>query len=108
MSQWVTAYGSFLDLVELCLKKPGVGEVFGTMAWFIWNHRNKVRLSEKTMPLISAGEAAKNFLQQVKAVCEVQILVKQPHRSKWFPPATTKFKGNFDGAWFNESEEVGI
>uniref|UniRef100_A0A7N2M4E0 Uncharacterized protein n=1 Tax=Quercus lobata TaxID=97700 RepID=A0A7N2M4E0_QUELO len=47
VSELETAYGSFLDLVELCLAKPGVGELFGTMARFIWTHRNKVRLREK-------------------------------------------------------------
>ena len=104
----VTAYGSFLDLVELCLTKPGAGEVFGTTAWFIKTHRNKVRLRERTIPLSSAGEAVKHFLQQVRAVREVQILAKKPHRNKWFPPAANEFKANFDGAWFNESEEVGI
>ena len=35
-------------------------------------------------------------------------MVKQPFRCKWFPPAITEFKANFDGAWFNESEEAGI
>ena len=35
-------------------------------------------------------------------------MVKQPFRCKWFPPAITEFKANFDGAWFNEREEAGI
>jgi len=73
----VATYGSFLDLVELCLTKPGVGEVFRTTAWFIWTHRNKVRLRERTIPLSSVGEAAKHFLQQVRVVFEVQILAKK-------------------------------
>ena len=108
MDKRVTAYGSFLDLVELCLTKLGLGEVFRTTTWFIWTHRNKVRLRERTIPLSSVGEAAKHFLQQVRVVCEVQILAKKPHRDKWFPPATTEFKANFNGAWFNESEEASI
>lgn len=62
MSELETAYGSFLDLVELCLAKLGVGELFGTMARFIWTHRNKVRLREKSLPLSSVGEAAKKLL----------------------------------------------
>ena len=63
------------------------------------------------MPLSSIGEAAKKNLQQVNAVREVRevrSVVKQPLRRKWFPPAATEFKANFDGAWFNESEEAGI
>ena len=103
-----TAYRSFLDLVELCLAKPGAGELFGTTAWFIWTHRNKVRLREKTLPLSSIGEVAKNLLQQVRAVREVRCLDKQPRRRKWVPPAAGDFKANFVGAWFNENEEAGI
>lgn len=59
----------------------------------------------------SIGEAAKKFLQQVKTVREVREVrsaVKEPPRRRWFPPAATEFKTNFDGAWFNESEEAGI
>ena len=111
VTEGITAYGSFLDLVELCLTKPSAGELFGIIAWLVWMHRNKVRLKEKTMPLSRFGEAAKKFLQQVKVVREVhevRSVVKQPIRHKWFPPAATKFKANFDGAWFNESEEAGI
>ena len=67
VTEGMTAYGSFLDLVELCLTKPGASELFGITAWLIWTHRNKVRLREKTMPLSSIGEAAKKFLQQEKA-----------------------------------------
>ena len=63
------------------------------------------------MPLSSIGEAAKKNLQQVNAireVREVRSMVKQALRRKWFPPAATEFKANFDGAWFSESDEVGI
>ena len=36
--------------------------------------------------------------------------VRQVHRHKWSPPTIGDFKANFDGAWFNESEdaEIGI
>ena len=34
--------------------------------------------------------------------------VRQVHRRKWFPPAIGDFKANFDGAWFNESEDAEI
>ena len=93
------------------MKKPGSGELFGITTWHIWTHRNRVRLREKTIPFSDIGEAAKNYLQQVKAVredWEDQTAVKQPLRHKWLPPAATEFKANFDGAWFNESNKAGI
>ena len=35
VNEAVTAHGSFMDLVELCVTKPGAGELFKTTAWFI-------------------------------------------------------------------------
>uniref|UniRef100_A0A7N2KS32 Reverse transcriptase zinc-binding domain-containing protein n=1 Tax=Quercus lobata TaxID=97700 RepID=A0A7N2KS32_QUELO len=70
VSEDLIVYGTFLDLIEMCLKKPGSGELFGITAWHIWTHRNRVRLREKTIPLSGIGEAAKNYLQQVKAIRE--------------------------------------
>ena len=58
--------------MEMCLKKPGSGELFGITAWHIWSYRNRVRLREKTIPLSGIGEVAKNYLQQVKAIREVR------------------------------------
>lgn len=55
------AHGSWLDLVERLLSKSRVAEMFATTAWFIWTHRSKSRLYEKTIPLGSVGEAAKKF-----------------------------------------------
>ena len=38
VTEGMTAYGSFLDLMELCLTKLGAGELFGIIAWHIWTH----------------------------------------------------------------------
>ena len=35
VNEAVTAHGSFMDLVELFVTKPGAGELFRTTAWFI-------------------------------------------------------------------------
>ena len=56
------AHGSFLDLVDWLISKPGVADLFVTTAWLIWTNRNKTRLMERTLPLSSIGEAAKYFL----------------------------------------------
>ena len=54
------------------------------------------------------GEAAKNLVQQVQSVCDGHKGVRQTRRCKWTPPPAGDFKANFDGAWFDESDEVGI
>ena len=38
VTEGMTAYGSFLDLMEPCLTKLGAGELFGITAWHIWTH----------------------------------------------------------------------
>ncbi|XP_075640585.1 uncharacterized protein LOC142612370 [Castanea sativa] len=100
--------GQFMDLVDLCVTKPGMGELFGTTAWFIWNHRNKVRLNDRTLPLSRVGEAAKNLMQQVQSVRAGHKGVRRPRRCKWTPSQARDFKANFDGAWFDEYDEAGI
>ena len=69
---WVNLFeathGSWLDLVDRLLSKSRVAELFATTACFIWTHRNKSRLMEKTIPLGSVREAAKNFLQNFQSV----------------------------------------
>nr|POE61423.1 hypothetical protein CFP56_44047 [Quercus suber] len=62
-----------MDLVDLCVTKPGMGELFRTTAWFIWIHRNKVRLNDRTSPLSRVGEAAKNLVQHVQSVREGDV-----------------------------------
>ena len=67
VNEVVTTHGSFMDLVELCVTKPEARELFGTTAWFIWSHRNKVRLNEKTLPLSRVGEAVKHLVQKMQS-----------------------------------------
>ena len=68
VNEVVAAHGSFMDLVDLCVTKPGMGELFKTTSWFLWNHQNKVRLNERTLSLSRAGEVAKNLVWQVQQV----------------------------------------
>ena len=61
VNRFEATHGLWLDLVDRLLSKSRVVELFVTTAWFIWTHRNKSRLMEKTILLGSVGEAAKNF-----------------------------------------------
>lgn len=41
VNRFEVAHGSLLDLVDRLLSKSRVAELFATMAWFTWTHRNK-------------------------------------------------------------------
>ena len=78
------------------------------MAWFIWNHRNRLRLNEKGLATERILNAAKEYLSdfQVKLPQTVTNLSKA--RIRWRPPLGELFKTNYDGAVFSESGEAGI
>nr|POE56995.1 hypothetical protein CFP56_45526 [Quercus suber] len=62
-NQFEAAQGSFQDLVVLVMTKPRIREVFATTAWFIWSHRKKTRLQERTVPLSGIRESVSSFMQ---------------------------------------------
>lgn len=67
VNRFMVAHVTISDLVDRLISKPRVTELFATTTWFICTHRNKTRLMEKTLPLGSIAEAAKNFLQQFQS-----------------------------------------
>ena len=80
------------------MSKPRVREVFATMAWFIWSHRNKSRLQEKSAPLSGIREAVCNFLQLFSSCREHSGSTKVVRRRTWQPLNPGEYKTNFDGA----------
>lgn len=102
VNQFEAAQGSFQDLVEKVLSKPRLREDFATTAWFVWAHRNKSRLNEKTMPLNGIKNAIRNFLLLFHSCREPTVSNKMQRRRNWIPPKPGEYKVNFDGALFNE------
>ena len=83
-------------------------ELFGVVAWFIWNQRNKMRLNERGLPSEIFFEAARVYLSDFQSKFQ-KTKVQQPMGTiKWQPPRVGKYKTNYDGAIFVESEEAGI
>ena len=108
VNQFEAAQGSFQDLVAKVMSKPRMREVFATTAWFIWAHRNKSRLNEKTLPLSGIRDALSNFLHLFRSCREPPVSNKVMRRRKWTPPNPGDYKVNFDGAMFNKSDEAGV
>ena len=82
-------------------------ELFGVVAWFIWSHRNRLRLNEKGLPSEKIFEAAKVYLSGYQA--KFPSKMKPPkENAKWQPLVEGLYKTNYDGAVFTESGEAGI
>ena len=108
VNQFEASQGSFQDLVAKILLKLKVHEVFAIMAWFIWAHRNKLRLQEQSVPLSGIREAVYNFLQLFRSCCEHSGSTKMLRQCKWKPPNLDEYKINFDGAMFNECDKASV
>ena len=90
------------------MTKPRIREVFATTAWFIWSHRNKTRLQERTVPLSGIREAVCQFMQPYSFGRVHPASCKLVRQCKWQPPNPGEYKTNFDGAMFTESDEAGL
>ena len=83
-------------------------ELFGVVAWIIWNQRNKLRLNERCLPSKIFLEVARAYLSDFQSKFQ-KTKVQQPKGSmKWRPPRDGMYKTNYDGTIFAESEEAGI
>ena len=77
VNRFEAVHVSFQDLVEMVLSKPRVRENFATTTWFVWAHRNKSRLNEKTTPLNGIREAVQNFLHLFQSCHEPPVSNKK-------------------------------
>nr|POE85851.1 hypothetical protein CFP56_18200 [Quercus suber] len=108
VNQFEVAQGSFLDLVAKVLTKLRMREVFAATTWFVWTHKNKSRLNEKTLPLSGIRDPVSNFLHLYHPCREPPARIKMVRQCRRKPPNPGEYKVNFDGAMFNESDEAGV
>ena len=96
------------ELVYLVGQRKESLELFAVVAWFIWNHRNWLRLNKKGIEMDKIFSAAKEYLSEF----QLKLLKPVPKSSKasirWRPLVGELYKTNFDGAVFRESGEAGI
>ena len=96
------------DLINLLGQLVQRLELFGVVAWFIWSHRNRLRLNEKGLPSEKIFEAAKTYLSNYQAKCPTSRMKQPKENTKWQPPVEGIYKTNYDGTVFTESGEAGI
>lgn len=80
------------ELINLVGQRAKRLELFGVVAWFIWNQRNKLRLNEKGLSSDRIFEAAKVYLSDFQSKFQM-TKVQQPKESiKWRPPGMERIK----------------
>ena len=85
------------ELINLVGQRAKRLELFGVVAWFIWNQRNKLRLNKKGLLSDKLFEAARIYLLDFQSKIQ-ETKVQQPKEIiKWRSPGDGMYKTNYDG-----------
>ena len=99
------------DLLEEVLKNDSGFRValFATVAWCLWQRRNRVRERQPSWHLHEIGEQALALVHEFWEVHKQEARTSvQQTPVRWSPPPDTCFKCNFDAALFDGSEYAAI
>ena len=87
-------------------------QIFAMLTWLIWFRRNRQRMDQPTDEIDrlypSALELLSEFHQAQSVPSQTSQATKPSARSKWKPPIPDRYKVNFDGAIFSETNEAGL
>ena len=104
-------YRSFIDLLEAVMQKGSHFQValFCTIAWSLWQRRNRIREKQPSWSLHKLGSRAKDYVMEFLNVNHQSSQVAARRvQVKWSPPSESVYKGNFDAAFFDASGSAGI
>lgn len=104
-------YRKFEDLMEEVLHNFSSYRValFSTMAWSLWQRRNKLREKKPTWSLHKLGGRAKELvLEFLDANKKPPWSTPRHDQVRWIPPSEQNYKGNFDAALFDDSGCAGV
>uniref|UniRef100_A0A2N9FN80 Protein kinase domain-containing protein n=1 Tax=Fagus sylvatica TaxID=28930 RepID=A0A2N9FN80_FAGSY len=109
-----TPYLDFLDLLHRCTQilSPTELQLFSMVSWLIWYHRNRLRLQQPTDPITQIAPQAQQLLTEFANGQEQLpmplIQPRSPEAIKWQPPTPGRYKVNYDGAIFSNTNEAGL
>ena len=83
-------------------------ELFAVVVWFIWNHRNWLRLNEKGIETDRIFSTAKEYLSEFQLKLPKPVPKPSKASIRWRPLVGELYKTNFNRAVFRELSEVGI
>ena len=73
-------------------------ELFVVLAWYIWNHRNCLRLNEKGLATYIIFQLAKTYFSDFQLKLLKTIVKSSLGNIKWRPLLSAMYKTNYDGA----------
>ena len=82
--------------------------MFATVAWFIWSHKNKLRLYESSLAPDRIFRAACSYLSEFQQKYLLHIVQPSSKSVRLIPPLGDTYKTNFDGAIFANKNEAGL
>ena len=100
----------FADLLARVLKhgRNSDPETFIMICWALWQ-RNKLRIHQEVDPLNQVGPKAICYLEEFNREADPYSVQHQPAPAvRWKPPRMLRYKINYDGAVFKETNEAGI
>uniref|UniRef100_A0A2N9GI95 Reverse transcriptase domain-containing protein n=1 Tax=Fagus sylvatica TaxID=28930 RepID=A0A2N9GI95_FAGSY len=107
-------YADFMDLWHRCTQLLSTTELqlFSMVTWLIWYHRNRVRLHQPTDQITRivprAQELITKFTNEQDRPPVSLSVSKASAVIKWQPPAEGRYKVNYDGAIFRNTNEAGL
>ena len=104
-------FRTFYELLEEVLSTESNRKValFVTVAWCLWQRRNRVRERQPSWQLHELGEHAHRMVDEFWNVNSKEHGASIPRSVvRWSPPPEDRFKINFDAAYFKDSSLAGI
>ncbi len=113
---WTQSFRSTpaVDFADLLSKVLHVGrssdpETFIVICWALWQRRNKLRIHQEVEPINQVGSKAKCYLEEYNRENDHSNPNPQAApATRWMPPKMLRYKINYDGAVFKETNEAGI
>lgn len=99
---------SFSDLLDKIKSQPHLLCLFAIIDWKIWDRRNKIRVGEKLILMAALAESAWAYNADYQSIFKQKANKPRPRNIKWKPPDASCFKVNFDGAMFDDTDEVAL
>ncbi|KAK7842554.1 hypothetical protein CFP56_013632 [Quercus suber] len=82
---------------------------FATIAWSLWQRRNRIRERQTTWPLFEIGRRAKAMVEEFFDVHKPKLVVNpRPALVRWSPPTENLVNANFDVALFDHLGFAGL
>ena len=103
-----------MELMHCCIKSLSSSnlQLFAVITWSIWYRRNCLWRNQPTDSIDQLLHRAQRILTEFLEAQEAPNLptrnAEHPIEVKWKPPEPGRYKINYDGAMFTETNEAGI